>query len=254
MQSFGNSHLPTNFPLCVHRTSKIITMMSLLAWWRLKSPASWLFTQPFIQAQIKENIEAPRHWPLCGEFTGDQWIPRKMASNTENVSIWWRHHVNRLIDSIDMCTVTSWCVKRLWQIVRIFLLSQHLSAASFSQFAWWRHQLETFSALLALCAGNSPVPVNSPHKGQWRGALMLSLICARINDWVNNRGAGDLRRHRGHYDVNVMARWFTYSNWTVNLCVFVRLKFDMAEYLLSRHTYKHRYTGRVHTYIHGTTT
>ena len=39
-------------------------------------------------------------------------------------------------------------------------------------------------------------PVNSPHKGQWRGV--------RINDWVNNREAGDLRRHRGHYDVNVM--------------------------------------------------
>ena len=26
--------------------------------------------------QIKENIKAPRHWPLCGEFTGDRWIPR----------------------------------------------------------------------------------------------------------------------------------------------------------------------------------
>ena len=70
--------------------------------------------------------------------------------------------------------------------------------------AWWRHQMETFSALLALCAGNSPVPVNSPHKGQWRGALMFSLICARINDWVNNREAGDLRPHPGHYDVSVM--------------------------------------------------
>ena len=69
---------------------------------------------------------------------------------------------------------------------------------------WWRHQMETFSALLALCAGNSPVLVNSPHKGQWRGALMFSLICAWINDWVNNREAGDLRRHRGHYDVHVM--------------------------------------------------
>ena len=55
--------------------------------------------------------------------------------------------------------------------------------------SWWRHQMETFSALLALCAGNSPVPVNSPHKGQWRGALMFSLICAWINDWVNNHEA-----------------------------------------------------------------
>ena len=64
--------------------------------------------------------------------------------------------------------------------------------------------METFSALLALCAGNSPVPVNSPHKGQWRGALMFPLIYAWINDWVNNREAGDLRRQRGHYDVIVM--------------------------------------------------
>ena len=47
-------------------------------------------------------------------------------------------------------------------------------------------------------------PVNSPHKGQWRGALMFSLICVWINDWVNNREAGDLRRHLDHYDVSVM--------------------------------------------------
>ena len=47
-------------------------------------------------------------------------------------------------------------------------------------------------------------PVNSPHKGQWRGALVFSLICAWINGWVNNRETGDLRRHRAHYDVIVM--------------------------------------------------
>ena len=42
----------------------------------LKSPASPLFTQPFIQVQIKENIKAPRRWLLRGEFTGGRWIPR----------------------------------------------------------------------------------------------------------------------------------------------------------------------------------
>ena len=69
---------------------------------------------------------------------------------------------------------------------------------------WWRHQMETFSALLAICAGIHQSPVNSPHKGQWRGAFMFSFICAWINGWVNNRGVGDLRRHCGHYDVTVM--------------------------------------------------
>ena len=47
-------------------------------------------------------------------------------------------------------------------------------------------------------------PVNSPRKGQWRGALMLSLICAWINGWVKNHEAGDLRCHLAHYDVIVM--------------------------------------------------
>ena len=47
-------------------------------------------------------------------------------------------------------------------------------------------------------------PVNSPHKGQWRGALIFSSICARINGRVNNVHAGDLRRYRAHYYVIVM--------------------------------------------------
>ena len=64
--------------------------------------------------------------------------------------------------------------------------------------------METFSALLAFVRGIHRSPVNSPHKGQWRGALMFTLICARINGWVNNREAGDLRRYRAHYDVSVM--------------------------------------------------
>ena len=57
-------------------------------------------------------------------------------------------------------------------------------------------------------------PVNSPHKGQWRGTLMFSLICARINAWVNNREAGDLRRHRVHYDVIVIISPPCLADWT----------------------------------------
>ena len=47
-------------------------------------------------------------------------------------------------------------------------------------------------------------PGNFPHNGQWRGALMFSLICVWINGWVNNREAGGFRRHRAHFDVIVM--------------------------------------------------
>ena len=69
-----------------------ITLTSKWPRWRLKSPASRLFTQPFIQTQIKENIKTPLHWPLCGEFTGTGEFPAQRASYAVNVSIWWRHH------------------------------------------------------------------------------------------------------------------------------------------------------------------
>ena len=85
---------------------------------------------------------------------------------------------------------------------------------------WWRHQVETISALLAICAGNSPFP-----KGQWRGALMFTLISARINGWVNNREAGDLRRYRTHSDVIAM-NWrhmaqFSHHEWKCSRDPFV---------------------------------
>ena len=72
--------------------------ISVTSWgvrWRLKSPASRFFVQPFMQTQIKENIKATRHLPLYGEFAGHPVtgeFPTQRASNSENVSIWWGHH------------------------------------------------------------------------------------------------------------------------------------------------------------------
>ena len=64
----------------------------------------------------------------------------------------------------------------------------------------WKH----FPRYWPFVRGIPRSPVNSPHKGQWRGALMFSLIYVWLNGWVNNRKAGDLRRRRVHYDVAVM--------------------------------------------------
>ena len=78
-----------------------------------------------------------------------------------------------------------------------------------------------------LC-GEFTGPLNSPHKGQWRGALMFSLICVWINGWVNNREDGDLRRYRAHCDVIVMqfAIIATHlSQWCHNLLIGFSLYF-----------------------------
>ena len=78
----------------LHKSSDVITLTSQWAQWRLKSPASGLFIQLFIQVQVKENIRKLRVTGLCvenppgtGEFSAQK------ASNADNVFIWWRHHV-----------------------------------------------------------------------------------------------------------------------------------------------------------------
>ena len=64
----------------------------------------------------------------------------------------------------------------------------------------WKH----FPRYWSFVRGIHRLPVNSQHKGQWRGALMFSLICAWINGWVHNRESGDFRRHCAHYEVTVI--------------------------------------------------
>ena len=65
----------------------------------------------------------------------------------------------------------------------------------------WKH----FTRYWPFARGIHRSPMNSPHKGQWRGAFMFPLICIGIfYGWINNREAGDLRRNCAHCDVSVM--------------------------------------------------
>ena len=74
----------------------------------------------------------------------------------------------------------------------------------------WKH----FPRYWPFVRGIHRWPVNSPHKGQWCGAVMCSFICAWINGWVNDREPGDFRRHRAHYGVTLVIyteAWTCYS-------------------------------------------
>ena len=64
----------------------------------------------------------------------------------------------------------------------------------------WKH----FPRYWPFVRGIHRPPVNIPPKGQWRGALMFSFICAWTNTWASKQYVGDLRRYRAHYDVTVM--------------------------------------------------
>ena len=154
-----------------------MTVTSKCTRWRFKSPASRLFTQPFIQVQIKENIKAPRHWPLCGEFTMAGEYPSQRASNAGNVSIWWRHHdqlhpqyggymdldnfprMHRCHCDVIMSTNAT-------QITGVSIVCSTLCSGADQR----QHQS---SASLAFVRGTPRWPVNSPHKGPVTGQMFL---------------------------------------------------------------------------------
>ena len=73
--------------------------------------------------------------PVTGGFLSQR------ASYVENVSMWWRHHVTE-VNNVSQIRLPQFSSHKVW--------------------SWRHHQMETFSALLAICAGNSPVPGEYP--------------------------------------------------------------------------------------------
>ena len=106
------------------------------------------------------------------------------------------------------------CLIKIYVVLLFFVLfSLHYTSI-------WRHVMhgdvikwKHFPPYWPFVRGIHRGPVNSPHKGQWRGALMFHLICVWINGWGNNREAGDLIRSRAHYDVIVMKCMHAVIHW-----------------------------------------
>ena len=99
--------------------------------------------------------------------------------------------------------------------------------------SWWRHQMEPFSALLAICAGNSPVTGEFPTQRPVTRSCDVFFDLRLNNGWVNKCEAGDLRHYRAHYDVIVMWQLIWNKNQaksslvgnscTINMFVFLSL-------------------------------
>ena len=103
----------------------------------------------------------------------------------------------------------------------------------------WKH----FPRYWPFVRGIHRSTVNSPHKGQWRGALMFSLICARIDGWVNNDEAGDLRRHRAHCDVIVMSNSHSHRYMTPFIQCGLCRSFSIKRMTVATPTKKASYIG-----------
>ena len=124
-----------------------------------------------------------------------------------NITQCWIKHNNDKIQEVDQIILLSVIFRNMRANVSrvLFWLGCHDDVIK------WKHFLRHW----AFVWGIHRSPVNSSHKSQWRAAFIFSLICTWIKGWVSNRDAGDLRRHRAHYDVTVMYHRLLVSSYAV---------------------------------------
>ena len=103
---------------------------------------------------------------------------------------------------------------------------------------WWCYVMETFSALLAICEGKSPVTGELPIERPMTRSFVVFLDLRLNNDWINNREAGNLRRHCVHYDVTVMLNW-----WGPRSLILYGFA-NHNELMISRYRQCHWYTSK----------
>ena len=154
-----------------------------------------------------------------------------MVCNRSNIS--FRHYIYIHIYTyiIGLCIYTKRAVSFMHAYIIIVFLYLHYSricsnnrkTIEHDDVIKWKH----FPRYCPFVRGIHWSPVNSPHKGQWRGALMFSLISAWINGLVNAREAGDLKCHRAHYYVtpikqkNAFAMYWLTMNCSVEINRFL---------------------------------
>ena len=154
-------------------------------------------------------------WIHCGGFHSNKYI---WICPLQNDDLFFRHRYDKTIGNAQ----SSWVVCTIWLRYRPvnFLeitYSRHLIAHPrgpnmrciklvHGDVIKWKHLPRHWPFV----RGIHRSPVNSPHKGQWRGALMFSWMWAETNGSANSRYAGDLRRHGAHYDFTAKSRSHLY--------------------------------------------
>ena len=142
-------------------------------------------------------------WAIsCGNHNRDSSHNRIPSYGRATISEKYQH--SHTWNLRGYCSETSAWVFSIWISTTPAMLQRHDMDTLFAWLAFYMMTSSNFLRYWPFMRRIHRSPVNSPHKGQWRGALMFSVIFARMNGWVNNRYAGDLRRHQVHYDVIVM--------------------------------------------------
>ena len=156
-------------------------------------------------------------WPIRQKFLAVKFCHNTRTLTTTNTTPHQSNPTHKY--TLSICTVGICNILK----IHLILMTASVTYYIWSNFNWppynmkhddvikWKH----FPRYWPFVREIHRSPVNSPHKGQWRGALMFCLICVWINGWVNNWETGDLRCYRAHYDVIVMISIDLDNNLTI---------------------------------------
>ena len=153
----------------------------------MKAAHYWLFCE-IIHRPICEGIRRPIIWDMLSAFVFCVLIIG--SHHTWSMSVLPKGNILCLNEKIRSTSLHIWCDEKEKQHVPYWdnACPCVTSWLNHDDVIKWRH----FPRYWPFVRGIHRSPVNSPHKGQWRGALMFSLICVWINGWVNIGEAGDL--------------------------------------------------------------
>ena len=187
----------------------------------VKRKVKWIFLD--LSDYITSSVPRDRYILRFSEVWKE--MHTYMIFTSRNQQVWFWHAVIYFVVSTSVLITTVWYyyIQRAHHMNSSFTAVKHVSRISTAFTAIlafgcgqcvchgfidkshddvikWKH----FPRYWPFVRGIHQSPVNSPHKGQWRGALMFPLICVWTNTWANNGDAGDLRRYRAHHYVIVM--------------------------------------------------
>ena len=179
-----------------------------------KTPVTWFMFKVVLKYYLNNwNSVQTNTWLLCQIIS---WVIS--INHTSELFCVMRmildKHLNIILKCIAWLMFKNWkCTVLLTNIynrIQIMIILNYCIFAVHDDVIKWK----LFLRYWPFVRGIHRSSVNSPHKGQWRGALMFSLICVCMKGWVNNGEAGNLRRYLAHYDVIVM----TYFVITHGIC------------------------------------
>ena len=243
MASSNGNHFPRHWPLWGVFTG---------ARWIPRTKGLWCFLwsapEPEVEQWRCRWFETPSRslWRHCNVFffvMSPEYLSPLLLKRFVTYSL---EDDNKLIQQKRVPLLLQYFFSELWCTSRGFVASQYKKRCNFRKFLTTLIKLhddvirrKLFPRYWPFVRGIRRPLVNSPHKGQWHGALMFSSICAWTNDWIKNRDAGDLRHHHAHYDVTILLAASSMSLHSMQPMIRIQMLLQS----LCRHHYSHNRPG-----------